>query len=72
MEKFSSWLLSKNYHKGGHVIYHYIGEILEMNGDAINHFAWITRINQYCPGKQGCMAPLDVREREGSEVSLQA
>lgn len=43
-----------------------------MNGDAINHFAWITRINQYCPGKQGCMAPLDVREREGSEVTLQA
>lgn len=43
-----------------------------MNGNAINRFAGITDIKLYCPGKQGRMVPLDVRETEGSEMTLQA
>lgn len=38
----------------------------------MNHFAGITDVKRYYPGKQGCMVPLEVGGREGSEVTLQA
>lgn len=50
-EIFSHWLLTKDYKKSNPMIYHRNWGSFRMNGDAINHFAGTTGINQYCPGK---------------------